>query len=382
MRKRASSPRKRASSPAEPERDLVEQYKAKRHIYEEFCDRLHDLICRLLKTEECHIAITEKRAKEVESLRKKLERIEKDITLSSVDDLVGVRVVTLTRKDVDAVEVILRKEFGATPESAFTVKRHDEISPGEDLFGYRATHVYFRFYCARANLTEWNGFKGLLAEVQIKTLMQHTWAVLRHKLIYKPIEGFGEISEFALRPIYIDFKSLAVHTETADDKLGDIEKRHAEIVKSQRAFTTLVKEGRAETERLTSETLDVFVKNNKALLTTAADVAVQAGFERVDKPGSLEHFVKYAKACGWSKIGDFTEFLGRIKRRRLDLTAICKKAESYRYRRPAALPFDVLIFLLALDHEAAYSIFQSDYTPSIRKVITAVRAAQTRPQKK
>ncbi|MDX6498393.1 MAG: pyrophosphokinae [Blastocatellia bacterium] len=370
--------KKRASPKLEP--DLVKEYEGERHVYVEFCERLHDLICRLLKAEECHIALTEKRAKEVESLRKTLEGIEKDIKLSDIEDLVGVRVVTLTPKDVAPVLAMLKKEFGANPES-FRVKVHEESGHDKELFGYRATHVYFKFNCARANLTEWKDFKGLHAEVQIKTLIQHTWAVLRHKLIYKPIEGLREISEFAFEPIYTEFKNLAVHTQTADNELSNIEKKHAEIVETQRAFVARVKDGKAGSEELTNLSLDVFVKNTD-VLAAVVEIAGEAGFDRsVNKPGSLENFVSYAKACGMSKIADVVKFLDGVSGRLKDLTAICEQAKKYQHRAPAALPFDVLIFLLVLDYQEAYSKFQSDYLPGIRKVINAVRASKSRTKK-
>ena len=133
-------------------------------------------------------------------------------------------------------------------------------------------------------------------------------------------------------------------------------------------------------EKLTNESLDVFIKNSN-VLAAVVEVAVEAGFDRSNKPGSLEEFVKCAAACGMSKIADFTKFLDGTEKRKEDLIAICKQAKSRGYRPPAALPFDVLIFLLALDHESAFKIFQkSDYGPQIQKVITAVRKLKTQPK--
>lgn len=67
-----------------------------------------------------------------------------------------------------------------------------------------------------------------------------------------------------------------------------------------------------------------------------------------------------------------SQVLGRLE----DLRAICIEAEKQKFR-PAALPFDVLVFLLALDCEAGLTrLKQCKYHPRLKKAITAVRASK------
>jgi ppGpp synthetase/RelA/SpoT-type nucleotidyltranferase len=60
---------------------------------------------------------------------------------------------------------------------------HCKLGPNE--FGYRSVYVVIGLDGPRASMGEWKRFANLWAEIQIKSLLQHTWAMMNHMLVYK-----------------------------------------------------------------------------------------------------------------------------------------------------------------------------------------------------
>jgi hypothetical protein len=54
-----------------------------------------------------------------------------------------------------------------------------------DQFGYLSVHKVARVSKARARLPEWVDLRDLFVEIQIRTVVQHSWAAISHALQYK-----------------------------------------------------------------------------------------------------------------------------------------------------------------------------------------------------
>ena len=97
-----------------------------------------------------------------------------------------------------------------------------ELNP--DQFGYRAIHLIGLLPNARTIFPEYKKFIGMYFEIQIKTLLEHTWAEIEHDRNYK-YDGL---------PVDIrhDFYLNASLLEQADVIFESITKRVEEYDKS------------------------------------------------------------------------------------------------------------------------------------------------------
>ncbi|MBN1391979.1 MAG: hypothetical protein JW947_04155 [Sedimentisphaerales bacterium] len=125
----------------------------------------------------------ESRAKSIESLLEKIQRPGKDYSrnLTSIPDLAGVRIIVYYQDDVERVKNIVEQEFNVVERE--TTHQADSYSP--DQFGYISIHLIIELKKSRSKLPEWQEYAGLRAEVQIRTVLQHSWAVVSHALQYK-----------------------------------------------------------------------------------------------------------------------------------------------------------------------------------------------------
>ena len=85
--------------------ERIRQYSAIRIVYEEFAEQVLNILQTIIKHDypTIKIAAYSKRAKEIESLRKKLRK-DKYNENSEITDLAGVRVITYSRKDISIIQ--------------------------------------------------------------------------------------------------------------------------------------------------------------------------------------------------------------------------------------------------------------------------------------
>src|SRR3989344_3459462 len=161
---------------------ILSDYRNKRHIYDEFRSAVHKLLDTILKDNNYKYQIVS-RTKTIDRLREKLERKSaKGIhypRLNDVQDLAGVRVLFYSEADKDRFLTDLKREIDGT----FQVdnKKHKN--------GYAATHVIMSFGPKRLSLSEYRHFFDLKCEIQITSILRHTWAEIEHDFIYKDISG-------------------------------------------------------------------------------------------------------------------------------------------------------------------------------------------------
>lgn len=208
-------------------KEEVEKYKKVQPVYYSFTKKLHMLLGELFDSKGIDLVIMESRAKTVESFKGKIEREDKDYTdpLNEITDLSGVRIIAYYNSDVDEISNLIRKEFEIDEENSVDKRKIDE----EDRFGYQSSHLVVSLSDSRKNLFEWSAFKGLRAEIQVRTVLQHSWAAIDHKLRYKTEE---------LIPTYLKRKlyRLSALLELADEEFESIKKisyEKSEVTKNE-----------------------------------------------------------------------------------------------------------------------------------------------------
>ena len=116
------------------------------------------------------------RVKPVESIQEKmvLRGIKEDHLAQDMQDIAGLRVMVQFVDDVDeGLELIRRRR------DMKVVQERDYINNMKSS-GYRSYHVIVEYPVETIN-----GYKTVLAEIQIRTLAMNFWATIEHSLNYK-----------------------------------------------------------------------------------------------------------------------------------------------------------------------------------------------------
>jgi len=141
------------------------------------------------------LAIVETRPKSIasfaeKSLRKKCKYRD---PVNQLTDLCGGRVITHTNTEVALICDFIEKHF--VVDAANSVKISERLRPNE--FGYRSVHyvVQFRRNALRGTdadiaipdilYPDPTGKPPMKAEIQVRTLLEHAWAVFSHERVYK-----------------------------------------------------------------------------------------------------------------------------------------------------------------------------------------------------
>ncbi len=164
-------------------RNMIDIYCKDRPRYVSFTARLNSLLEELLKLKSIRVHMIESRAKSIESLSDKIRRPGKDYSrdLTSIPDLAGIRIIVYYQDDVERVRYVIEQEFNIIERE--TAHQAEMYSP--DQFGYISIHLIIELKESRLRLPEWREYTGLRAEIQVRTVLQHSWATVSHALQYK-----------------------------------------------------------------------------------------------------------------------------------------------------------------------------------------------------
>lgn len=162
--------------------ERIKKYSEKQCLYREFADQ----ILMILKTiiiqtyPDMKIASFSGRAKEIESLRKKLQK-DKYSKDSEITDLAGVRIITYSGRDISYIAGIIEKNFKV--DALNSVDKTQSL--GRDRVGYRGRHYVVSFDEIRMQMPENRRFENLKCEIQLTSLIAHTWSEIIHEKGYK-----------------------------------------------------------------------------------------------------------------------------------------------------------------------------------------------------
>ncbi|MGC4044833.1 MAG: hypothetical protein QM758_13655 [Armatimonas sp.] len=208
--------------------DIVQEYKSLKSNYDSYVSVMKHLLSSVLTDLKIDFVTIEARAKEVESFRTKIQRDDKDYTdpIKDVTDLAGLRIVTYQLEDIDKVIDVIRDNFDIDEENSV-----DKASVLDaDRFGYLSVHFVVKLKENRITLPEYKLFTGLKMEIQIRTVLQHAWAAIDHKLRYKRRD---EIPKPIRRKLY----RISALLETAD---SEFESLRTELAKTLERYQTEV----------------------------------------------------------------------------------------------------------------------------------------------
>lgn len=160
-------------------------------VFEALETRLHEL----LSDNQVALHSLEGRLKTEFSLAEKLARPDRDYReLTQITDLIAFRVIVLSEDIIEDVAKVIERNFDVDYSRSTNKLHRDDPSS----FGYRSLH----YVCTIPG-------EVLQFEVQIRTILQHTWAEIEHDIGYKAGEDLPA-------PFRRRFSQIASLLEVAD----------------------------------------------------------------------------------------------------------------------------------------------------------------------
>jgi putative GTP pyrophosphokinase len=166
--------------PTNPELDATKWYSDRFEMCSAFTRLLHATVENLMRAADIQYLSVASRPKSIPSFVEKMTRKEYG-SPDEITDFAGIRVITFIESDAAAAAELLRRSFIPHPEKS--LDKSDEL--GDSQVGYRSIHLICELGKDRVALPEYEPFKGLLFEVQIRTVLQHAWAEIDHDRGYK-----------------------------------------------------------------------------------------------------------------------------------------------------------------------------------------------------
>ena len=162
--------------------DILKQYVNDKVNYQNLKSRVEQLLTNLLFSgSDKTIHLLSSRVKEYEKLEEKILRKNgKYSNIKEITDIVGFRVITFFEDEIDNISSIIESEFVVDRENSIDKRKVDY-----EKFGYQSLHYIVSINESRLKLKEYASFEGIKFEIQIRTILQHSWAEIEHKLGYK-----------------------------------------------------------------------------------------------------------------------------------------------------------------------------------------------------
>ena len=339
-------------------------YKEKRRLYENFSVKLSELITELLRTRDISVAQIEHRTKTVESFKEKLQREGKsyDDPLVQMTDLSGIRIIAYNLEDVEKIGQMLKSEFEV--DEANSIDKAQAADP--DRFGYASVHYVVSLSASREKLTEWKPYTDIKAEVQVRTVLQHAWAVIDHKLRYKAAH---EVPRSLRRQLF----RLSALLELADSEFSDLTVRSEKLNKQ---YSKDVRKGEYDME-LNLVSLAAYLKSSKQHLKWNK-IAREVGYEKTVPEEFLSEqrrLLKLLRKSGIQTINDFNSLLNEAENWGRDILEFVFKGSREEGFVPFAVPHDILTILTIYGRRKSITsstIKDTNFRDELRKAIMGV----------
>lgn len=310
-----------------------------RPLYESFAAKLHALLDDLVIKSEISVAQIEHRAKTVEGFLGKLERKNYEEPFQEIKDFAGVRVITYYQDDVLRVANLLRHEFAFDKDQS--IDKFEELDVDE--FGYRSLHLIISLKEPRKSLLEWRTHSNLSAEVQIRSVLQHAWASISHKLDYK-------IASQAPPELRRQLFRLSALLELADEEFQSLRDRNEKVVERYQREVT---QGDLNIS-LNLSSLSEFLRQ-RLNIDQWVELGMRLGlkpdpnlFSDPDFISETERLLLTLQAIGISTLAEFAEMLPRLEKEAPQLLPEFVKKVRANKGEFYAVPIDMLTVLISL----------------------------------
>ena len=167
-------------------------------ILNRYISNLVGFIEHLLQGAEIQFLTIDSRVKDSNSFIKKIQNKNYNNPFLDIKDLSGIRIITYYSDDVRKSADLITRHFKIDNEHS--EDKLDVLKVEE--FGYRSIHLICELTKELEKSPEWSDYSGKPFEIQIRTISQHAWAALSHKIDYKAIYEVPEERKRLKNPIY------------------------------------------------------------------------------------------------------------------------------------------------------------------------------------
>lgn len=168
-------------SEAPSDENIVEDFLSNEQKLKEMGVSINALLNTLVRKNNIDTHSISHRVKKLTSLENKIQKKKKYKNLKDITDTLGFRIITFYSSDIDDIESLIKEEFIIDEENS--IDKRKSIEP--DRFGYMSLHYIVSLKEERSSLPEYSDFSDYKFEIQIRTILQHCWAEIEHKLGYK-----------------------------------------------------------------------------------------------------------------------------------------------------------------------------------------------------
>jgi ppGpp synthetase/RelA/SpoT-type nucleotidyltranferase len=164
------------------------------------------------------------RLKDTESALEKIREKSYSDPENQLTDKIGVRVITYYAEDVDRVVERLSEEF----EVDATRSVDKRLQLNLRAFGYRSVHLIVKLKGHRATSPEYAALAGRWFEIQVRSILEHSWAEIEHEVVYK--SGIEYPDDVKRR-----FAALAAALEQAEIGFAALRRERDRLIDSHKA---------------------------------------------------------------------------------------------------------------------------------------------------
>lgn len=188
--------------------EVIKEFLEGRVVYSHLAEEVAYILEKSVKAAGIKYSQILSRVKELNSFCEKVERKKYVNPLHDCTDIAGVRIVYLYISDIDRISDVIAREFNVI-ECVDKIELNDS-----ERFGYGAVH-YLVTIGGKSCGARYDELKELSCEIQVRTILQDSWAVVGHHLTYKQE---SEIPKKLRRKL----NALAGLFETADDQFDGV----------------------------------------------------------------------------------------------------------------------------------------------------------------
>jgi len=208
---------------------IVDGYSAARPGYASYCQALKPILETLLGNQGLSYQVVTERAKDVLSFETKVRSgTPKVKTFDEMKDLAGCRIIFYLESDANKFVETIRHEFDVVHEE-------NKVSASS----YNAYHMTVKLKSPRLDLPEYKQFKDLKCEIQLTTVLFHSWSELNHDLVYKDKDSLSEFDPAGFEALKDELETIMRdHIKVATRKFEVVSQKAQRLREGKMVFDT------------------------------------------------------------------------------------------------------------------------------------------------
>lgn len=273
------------------DRAIIAEYRKSKSVFDSIEQIVVGKINRVIEENNISVMDVAHRVKDEMSLQGKIgKKSGKYKSLNDITDIVGFRVICFFSDGVDKIGTLMDELFDIDEDNS--VDKRELISATQ--FGYLSLHKI----CSLKKSDEYpDDYCSWRFEIQIRTVLQHTWAEIEHDLGYK--------SEFGVpRHLRREFSRIAGLLEIADEQFVSLRDN---LIMYEDDIRSKIISGDADDIAIDRISLSEYMKHNRDMVAFIDRLAKEsnADVEYI----SPESYLEQLDFLGLKTIGDLSKLL-------------------------------------------------------------------------